>query len=271
VSQKPRLFSGLHTALCFREKIFERNGMTVPSPKGLDMRGDHRETPDYTGIVVIDQRGHNNKDELSNVEEVAALMKYYGLTPKIISSSDTAPLKTHMKDISEADIYIVVHGAGATNQLFLTTRAAVIEIFPFGRRAPMFKHIAAALNLHYIEVVSWLKGSLSDGVCGGHLHTTEFFRKCQDASSMANSLTECDEMTKNSCVIAPINTVEQALLSAYDFIGLNLNIRVERLFSTSDAIKYNDPHDPDNFLWVQDPAKVDPLHYERQYAADHVK
>ena len=44
--------------------------------------------------------------------------------------------------------------------------------------------------------------------------------------------------------------MEEALISAYDYIGVNLNARVDKLFSNRYEHQSNDFHAQENFVWV---------------------
>ena len=40
------------------------------------------------------------------------------------------------------------------------------------------------------------------------------------------------------------------MISAYEYIGVNLNTRVDALFTWNGENQQNDFHAPDNFIWV---------------------
>jgi hypothetical protein len=246
-SQKPRLFSGWHSAQSYREKLFGLVGVPMPPPKGIT-KGLAK--PNFSGKVLIDFRGWNEKRNWINHDVFAEMVRYYGLTPVIVQSySKFGDYESQMRQVSEVDVYAIVHGAGVANEILMAPRSTLIEIFPYGMRVPMYKYLASMLNVNYIEVVSFLKGGFEWGGCGSALHTGEFFTRCQNFSSMASNLNWCTIPTKRSCVLASLPLLEEALISAYDYIGVNLNTRVDELFSSRYAHPHNDFHTPDNFIW----------------------
>jgi hypothetical protein len=256
LSQKPRFFSGSHSSQRYRERIFDSLGLPLPPPKGITAGAKE---PVYSGKVLIDIRGYHKSRNWINNEDFAALVRYYGLTPTIVPSyGKYDPFEKQVLDVSEADVYVIVHGAGISNAIFMTPRATLIEIFPYGMRVPMYKYIASAMNVNYIELTSWLKGNLEYYGCGGGLHIAAYFERCQ-GSNMVNSLSDCVNLSKHACVIASLASLEEALISAYDLIGVNLNSRVDKLYSTLHKSKYNDYHDDENFLLI-------PNQYEKSQA-----
>ena len=221
----------------------------IPPPKGI-VNGSPG-NPNFSGKVLIDFRGLENSRHWLNHNAFAEMVSYYGLTPIVAQSYTTNDdYRSQMRQISEVDVYAIVHGAGVTNQILMTPRSTLIEIFPYGMRVPMFKYLSSTLNVNYIEVVSFLKGNFEGNGCGSALHTTEFFTRCQNSSSTAHSVNSCVLLAKHACVMAALPSMEEALISAYDYIGVNLNARVDKLFSNRYEHQSNDFHAQENFVWV---------------------
>ena len=262
MSQKPRLFSGIHSATRFRNKAYETIKLHSFSPKGVSPNGAIH----YSGQVIIDYRGDGYSRNIINHHQIAELVSYYDLVPvEVKSYKDQTSLETQIDQIATADVYIIVHGAGITNEIFMTPRSTLIEIMPYGMRVPMYYDIAGTLDINYIGIVSWIKGPLNDR-CGGELHTSEFFTFCQNKSNLEHSLSDCVAWSQNACAVAPIRDLEQALISAYDFIGVNINTRVSKLFSDVNDIPDNDFHRKENFMWIENPWEFDVNNYPIYFA-----
>ena len=223
----------------------------MPPPKGIT-KGLAK--PNFSGKVLIDFRGWNEKRNWINHDVFAEMVRYYGLTPVIVQSySKFGDYESQMRQVSEVDVYAIVHGAGVANEILMAPRSTLIEIFPYGMRVPMYKYLASMLNVNYIEVVSFLKGGFEWGGCGSALHIPYFYSQCQNISSVVSQMSEyklCNPLSKNACVLAALPSMEEALISAYDYIGVNLNSRVDELFSIRFEHQLNDFHTPDNFIWV---------------------
>lgn len=69
-------------------------------------------------------------------------------------------MREQLRRVSEADVFVGMHGAGLTLALFLPPHAALIELFPADSRQPNshFRHIAMARGLVYN---SWLSSEQS--------------------------------------------------------------------------------------------------------------
>ena len=267
LSQKPRLFSGIHSSTLFREKAYALAGIELGRPKGLQA---NRVDKNLSYKVLIDHRGEHESRSLINSDEIVSLVEYYGLEANLRDSyRQYESYETQVREVSEADIYIIVHGAGVTNCMFMTPRSTLIEISPYGMRVPMYKYAAESLGINYVNIVSQLKGPIHRHRCGAELHSTEFFNDCQTRSSMENNLYRCNILSKNACAVVPLYDLEIALINAYDFMGVNINPRVNELFSFSQNLNrtiFNDYHDSENYLIVRDLANLDPSNYTKEYA-----
>jgi hypothetical protein len=51
------------------------------------------------------------------------------------------PFETQVRDVASAGIFVGVHGAGMTNQMFLPPNGAVIELFPFRWWPDMYRRL----------------------------------------------------------------------------------------------------------------------------------
>ena len=71
--------------------------------------------------------------------------------------------------------------------------------------------------------------------------------------------------SKNACGIAPLYDIEQAIIDAYDYLGLNINQFVPQLFFNTQNYPLNNFHNRDNFKWVKNPWDFDPNDYPLIY------
>lgn len=259
-SQKARLFSHWRAASLFRHRVFDHVQVPLPPPRGLDHISGNPEQPVFSGRVMIDIRGDGRSRNLYNHADVAAMVKHYGLQADVVDSYnrfDSA--RKQMEDISQADVYIIVHGAGVTNAIFMGPRSTLIEVSPYGMRVPMYKYLASTLNVNYINVVTFLKGPVTTDNCATPVHVTQFFQQCQGLSNMVVSLNACIALTKHACVMGPLHDLERALINAYDYIGVHLPSRVSQMYSVLHDAPSNDYHHPDNFLWAPDDFTARPV------------
>jgi len=259
-SQKARLFTHWRAAALFRHRVFDHVQVPLPPQRGIDHVTGNPEQPIYSGQVLIDIRGNGRSRNLYNNEAIAAMVRHYGLEPIISPSYSRFDSAEHqIEQVSRSDVYIIVHGAGATNAIFMGPRSTLIEVSPYGMRVPMYKYLANTLNLNYLNVVTWLKGPVTTDNCGTPVHVSQFFQQCQGQSNMAISLNACIALTKHACVWGPLYELELALINAYDYIGVHLPSRVSEMYSVLHDEPRNDYHHPDNFLWAPDDFTARPV------------
>jgi hypothetical protein len=248
--QKIRLFSGVYPSHRWKMEAFEKYNLPIPPPRGNQVGGK-------TGNslkVVVDHRPQGFSRALFNLAEVEELLHYYGLDVSVhLAWEHMTPFVEQIKLMMDADLFIIVHGAGGVNIMWMPYRANVIEIFPYGYRPPMYEYLATAMGLHYIGIPSLLKGRLEVDACGGELYSDDYYNRCQNLSAPDHLVNTCGSYTKNSCVVAPIPELESAIIDAFDHIGVNLNIRVDKRFSDTRHFRRNDFHDPANFYWTSNP------------------
>ena len=252
LSQKPRLFSTLQSSINFRDAAFGIIGEEAPSKRGKNKISDRPlYGEDFFGKVLIDYRGEGAGRNVVNHEEIVSLVEYYQLEAILSPSfNEFDSYEKQIHALGEVDVYIIVHGAGVTNAMFMAPRSSLIEISPYGMRVPMYKYAAEVMGLFYLNVVSWLKGPIDERKCSGQLHMQAFFDKCEKQSFLKNNLDACNLYAKNACAYVPIYEVEQALISAYDLIGVNINTRVNELYSTKINATSNNYHNKQNFRLV---------------------
>ena len=268
VSQKPHLFSGLRSSTLYQQRLFQMAGREVGVAKGI-RQSNHQVVS--SGIVVIDYRGDHENRNLFNHDDVVEMVESYGLEVHLLHAFNHMDSFEHQMDlISQADVYIIVHGAGMTNEIFLSPRSTLIEVSPYGMRVPMYERAAEVLGLNYINIVSWLKGPVEHDNCGGKLHSTKFFQDCQENSHLENSFSDCNGLAKTACVIGPLYDLEQALINAYDYLGININPRRDGLYSLQNDTPLNNYHHHSNFLWVEDINNFDPENLVKEYEEDHM-
>ena len=75
-------------------------------------------------------------------------MKHYHLTYNYsLPFPPGTALASQVQALRDVDLYIIVHGGGAINSIFLPPHATIIEIFPYGMKNPVYENIALNLGL----------------------------------------------------------------------------------------------------------------------------
>lgn len=235
ISKNLNFFSGIASSTEFRKAFFKEAELPF-SIKGIQ---SWRTTEKFfSERVIIDNRAHN----IENFKQIEDLVRFYGLNPILLSSTDDVlTFEQETKLINGGDVYIVAHGNDVSNSIALKPRSTLIEIFPYGMYSPKYSKISSSLEINYLKIVSWVKGSKNG--CGRNLFTPIYKLECHNSSSLALS-ESCKTWNMNSCVTAPIYDIEIALIAAYDVLGINLNTRVSDLFTFKRSLttKFNDYH-----------------------------
>lgn len=236
ISKNLNFFSGIESSIRFRKEFF-KNAELPFSVKGIQSWRTAEKF--FSERVIIDNRAHN----IENFKQIEDLVRFYGLNPILLSSGDDKlTFEQETKLINGGDVYIVAHGDDVANSIVLKPRSSLIEIFPYGMYSPKYSKISNNLEINYMKIVSWVKGSKNG--CGRNLFTPIYKLECHNVSSLALS-ESCRTWNMNSCVTAPIYDIEMALINAYDILGVNLNTRVSEMFTfkrVALTTKFNDYH-----------------------------
>ena len=141
VSDKPRLFSGIENGEKFRRAVYERLAIPYPDERGF------KRPPNYVPKVLITNRPGRTSRRFYNIEELERLLAHYQLEFKVLPAfSPETSLATQVQSFQDVDLYIVVHGGGAINSMFLPAHASLIELFPYGLKDPEYEYIASPLG-----------------------------------------------------------------------------------------------------------------------------
>ena len=221
-SHKPKLFSGPDCCYNYRKRVFDHFRLPMAFPRGGPLAATEKHASYH---VVIDNR--DTQRGIVNIKQVEALMHHYELNYTIAPAFPYGMgLRPQVELLADVDVYVVVHGAGETNIMFMPPRSVLIEIFPYGFQKQNFYHLAETCGLFYESVHSRIKSNNSRT-----LYDEEWWRTCQYEATIDHSfIANCYSAVKNSQTYVPIREFEDKLLSAYNSIGIPLQNRVSSLF-----------------------------------------
>ncbi|OEL22648.1 hypothetical protein BAE44_0016334 [Dichanthelium oligosanthes] len=101
-------------------------------------------------LLLISRAGTR---KLLNLDEVAASASELGFNVTVAEAGADVP--AFAAQVNSADVLVAVHGAGLTNQIFLPTRAVVVQIVPWGKMDWMATNFygapARGMQLRYLE------------------------------------------------------------------------------------------------------------------------
>ena len=136
MGDKPRLFSGPYHSQRFKEKIF--NHLQLPPPI---VKGFGKTNITVSPRIVVTKRADNNPRAFYNLNELKGLLDHYTLNYTILEPFKTGTsLKSQIETIRDADVYVIVHGGGVINSLFLPVHSSLIEIFPYGLKNKVYEY-----------------------------------------------------------------------------------------------------------------------------------
>nr|CAD1838389.1 unnamed protein product [Ananas comosus var. bracteatus] len=132
--------------------------------------GRAREEPGRKPRMLIISRGRTRK--LLNLREVAAMAEEMGFRVDVSEAGADVPRFAEL--VNSCDVLLAVHGAGLTNQVFLPTRAVMVQIVPWGKMDWMATNFygqpARDMNLKYVEYyISREESTLIDRYPKDHL------------------------------------------------------------------------------------------------------
>ncbi|XP_020088794.1 uncharacterized protein LOC109710539 isoform X2 [Ananas comosus] len=128
------------------------------------------EEPGRKPRMLIISRGRTRK--LLNLREVAAMAEEMGFRVDVSEAGADVPRFAEL--VNSCDVLLAVHGAGLTNQVFLPTRAVMVQIVPWGKMDWMATNFygqpARDMNLKYVEYyISREESTLIDRYPKDHL------------------------------------------------------------------------------------------------------
>ncbi|EPZ32766.1 Glycosyltransferase AER61 domain-containing protein [Rozella allomycis CSF55] len=129
-------------------------------------------------IAYIVSRKKNRR--IMNENEIISLLKKYGYSASLLKPEKHKPyeIKTIL---SKAKLLIGVHGAGLTNMIFLSEKASIIQIYPYGMKIDengiIYKRLAKSLNLNYYE---WYNKHINNTFSSKINGFNDFDKKNQD-------------------------------------------------------------------------------------------
>ena len=243
-SHKPKLFSGPDCCYNYRKKVFDNLGLPMAHARG----GPLTETNKHVNYrVVIDNR--DTQRGIVNIKQVEALLKHYDLNYTIARAFPYGTgLRPQVELLSDVDVYVVIHGAGETNVMFMPPRSVLIEIFPYGFQKQNFYHLSEVCGLFYESVHSRIKVNSSK-----ILYDEDWWKTCQHEATIDHAyIATCYSAVKNSESYVPIREFEDKLLSAYNSMGVPLQNRATSHFwmQEGDSLVQNDFYAPSNMCRI---------------------
>ncbi|XP_062218957.1 beta-1,2-xylosyltransferease XAX1-like [Phragmites australis] len=126
---------------------FVRDALALPRDRPAVLG----EEPGMRPRMLIISRAGTRK--LLNLDEVAAAASELGFNVTVAEAGADVPAFAAL--VNSADVLLAVHGAGLTNQIFLPTKAVVVQIVPWGKMDWMATNFygrpARDMQLRYLE------------------------------------------------------------------------------------------------------------------------
>ena len=186
-------------------------------------------------IVVI-----NNTTQWDNMDEVIELLNYYKLNVKIRNEPVVnGTLEEYLKDFQGVDIHIFDKTINSNADFLLLPKGVGnIEIYPFARRSIYHRSLCNTFKINYEAVESSI---LPSNVT---IPNNEFSHTCLLGSRYASPVADCSYIfgKASRSIHVPIADLEKALISMYEMMGININLWVDQLFSTTREFTPNDYH-----------------------------
>jgi hypothetical protein len=126
--------------------------------------------------------------------------------------------------MSSTGILVAAHSAQLINAMFLPQHAVVLELLAAGQRKPAFKYLSAALDLHYMPVMSTIAPpvDLANNKGAELRRSIEYYQQCR-----ARNVTAFESATIGICarahllspVYVPLERLREVLFDAVDTVG----------------------------------------------------
>jgi len=125
----------------FRRTVYDRLDIPFPAERGF------KRPADYVPKVLVTNRPGRTSRRIYNIQELEGLLSHYHLNFTIMTAFGTeTSLASQVKCFQDVDLYIIVHGGGTINSIFLPPHSSLIELFPYGLKNPVYEHIASPLG-----------------------------------------------------------------------------------------------------------------------------